>query len=361
MPKSIYKLTGFFLGLIFSCFVAAAGQATLNPNHPDRYVVVKGDTLWDIAGRFLNEPWRWPDVWQVNPQIQNPHLIYPGDTLVLSFIDGKPQITLAERASSATPASKQAEDLKGTVVKLSPKVRTSEIPKAIPAIPIDAIQQFLTQPYVADMHQLKNSPYIVDFADEHIAGGAGFRAYVRAIRNDQHRKYDVVREGKPYRDAITGEVLGYEAQYIASSVLQRTGDPATVLIESSEMEALKGDRLLPAVEEKPLTTFFPKPPTKKVHGSIIAVLNGVSQIGQYNVVVVDRGLTDGLEVGTVLAIDQKGDEVRDTVTENSADTVKLPDERAGTLMIFRTFPRVSFGLVMDADKALHVNDRVRNP
>jgi len=355
MPKSINKLTGFFLGLIFSCYVAAAGQVTLTSDHPDRYVVVKGDTLWDIAGRFLSEPWRWPDVWQANPQVENPHLIYPGDTLVLSFVDGKPQITVAGRSPSP------ANDLKGSVVKLSPKVRVSALPKAIPSIPIDAIQQFLTRPYVAEKQQLDSAPYIVEFADEHIAGGAGNRAYVRSIDSANHRKYDVIRPGDPYLDAITGEVLGHEALYIASSILQRTGDPATILLESTEMEALKGDRLIPAVEDKPLATFFPKPPKGKVHGSIIAVLGGVSQIGQYNVVVVDRGQVDGLEAGTVLAIDQKGQLTRDTVTENSADTVQLPDERAGTLMIFRSFPRVSFGLVMDATKALHVKDRVRNP
>ncbi len=359
MPKSINKLTGFFLGLIFSCSVAAAGQVTLTPDHPDRYVVVKGDTLWDIAGRFINEPWRWPDIWQTNPQIKNPHLIYPGDTLVLSFVDGKPQITVAERNSSTT--TENAGSLKGSVVKLSPKVRVTEIPKAIPSIPIDAIQPFLTRPYVMEKQQLDNAPYIVDFADEHIAGGAGYRAYVRSIDSGNYRKYDVVRPGAPYSDAITGEILGYEALYIASSVLQRTGDPATVLLESTELEVLKGDRLIPAIEDKPVTTFFPKPPKGKIHGSIIAVLGGVTQIGQYNVVVIDRGQVDGIEVGTVLAIDQRGELVRDTVTENSADTVQLPDERAGTLMIFRTFPRVSFGLVMNTTKALHVKDRVRNP
>ncbi len=362
MPKSINKLTGFFLGLIFSCAAIAAGQPTLNPDHPDRYVVVKGDTLWDIAGRFLNEPWRWPDVWQVNPQIQNPHLIYPGDTLVLSFVDGKPQITVAEReVSGVSNTTAATEDLKGSVVKLSPKVRTSEIPKAIPAIPIDAIQQFLSRPYVADKAQLDNAPYIVDFADEHIAGGAGFRAYVKSITDAEHRKFDVVRPGKPYRDALTGEILGHEALFIASSVLQRVGEPATIFIETSELEILKGDRLIPAVEDKPITTFFPKPPKHDVHGSIIGVLNGVTQIGQYNVVIIDRGQVDGIEVGTVLTIDQKGELVRDTVTEISSDTIQLPDEKAGTLMVFRTFPRVSFGLVMAASKALHVNDRVRNP
>ncbi len=355
MPKSITNLAGILLGLIFSCSVAIADQVALNPDHPDRYVVVKGDTLWDIAGKFLSEPWRWPDVWQVNPQIKNPHLIYPGDTLVLSFVDGKPQITVAGRGAPTTP------DLSGSVVKLSPKIRSTPISRAIPTIPIDAIQQFLTRPYVTDDKELEQAPYIVQFADEHIVGGPRYRAYVRSITGKTSKKFDVVRPGKPYKDAITGEVLGHEALFIASAILQRTGDPATVLLESSELEALKGDRLLQAIETKPLTTFFPKPPTRKIQGSIISVLNGVSQIGQYNVVVIDRGQTDGVEVGTVLAVDQKGELIRDTVTEKSDDTVLLPDERAGTLMVFRTFPRVSFGLVMYATGALHVNDRVRNP
>ncbi len=355
MPKSLRKLTGFFLGLIFSCSVFAAGQVTLNPNHPDRYVVVKGDTLWDISAKFLNEPWRWPDVWQANPQIANPHLIYPGDTLVLSFVDGKPQISVA---NDSVPAQDSA---KGSTVKLEPRVRTSAIPKAIPAIPIDAIQQFLTRPYVASKRQLNLAPYVVDFADEHIAGSPSIKAYVRAIRGGDKTKFDIVRPGKPYRDARTGEILGYEAQFIASAELQRTGDPATVLITTSDLEVLKGDRLFKTKEDKPLATFFPSPPKRGVNGSIIAVLNGVSQIGQYNVVVVDRGQKDGLEAGNVLAIDQRGGVVRDTVTENSRDKVKLPNERAGTLMIFRTFPRVSFGLVMGATKALHVNDIVHNP
>lgn len=360
MPKSLYKLTGFFLGLIFSCSVIAAGHVTLNPNHPERYTVVKGDTLWDISARFLNEPWRWPDVWQINPQIANPHLIFPGDTIVLSFINGKPQLSIA---GNGIPAEDQSgpDQAKGSLIKLSPSIRTTAISKAIPVIPIDAVQQFLTRPYVADKAQLDRAPYVVAFADEHLAGGSGYLAYVRAIRGGNKTKFDVIRPGKPYRDADTGEILGYEALYVASSELQRTGDPATVLLTSTELEVLKGDRLIRTTEDQPLQAFFPKPPQRRVRGSIIAVLNGVSQIGQYNIVVVDRGRADGLESGSVLAIDRKGEAVRDTVRTDRRGRVKLPDERAGTLMIFRTFPRVSFGLVMRATKALHVNDRVRNP
>jgi len=366
MPKSPHKLTGFFLGLIFSCSVVAAGHVTLNPDHPDRYTMVKGDTLWDISERFLNEPWRWPDVWQVNPQIANPHLIFPGDTIVLSFIDGKPQLSIADNSMPAVETAPEAEpadsdQAKGSLAKLSPRVRATAISKAIPAIPIDAIQQFLTRPYVADRAQLDRAPYVVDFADEHIAGSSGNKVYVRAIRGGNKTKFDVVRPGKPYRDADTGEILGYEALHIATSVLESTGDPATVLLTSTELEVLKGDRLIRSKEDKPLATFFPKPPKRRIHGSIIGVLNGVTQIGQYNIVVIDKGRADGLESGHVLAIDRKGEVVRDTVSPNPRDRVKLPNERAGTLMIFRTFPRVSFGLVMRATNALHVNDRVRNP
>ncbi|MCB1727175.1 MAG: LysM domain-containing protein, partial [Gammaproteobacteria bacterium] len=174
-------------------------------------------------------------------------------------------------------------------------------------------------------------------------------------------KYEIVRPGGPYKDADTGEILGYEALYIGTSELQRTGDPATVFINSTDLESVIGDRLIPAGEEKATANFTPHAPAQPVEGSIIAVMNGVSQIGQYNVVVLDRGARDGLAPGTVLRVDQRGELIRDVVTPDSRDKVQLPDEEAGLLMVFRTFERVSFGLVMHASRVMHVNDRVRNP
>jgi hypothetical protein len=339
------KLTSLVLGLIISWGAMAAEPVAVNPSHPDRYVVVKGDTLWDISGRFLRDPWRWPDVWHVNSQIANPHLIYPGDIITLTYVNGMPRLGLE----------------RGSLVKLSPRVRATPLGAAIPAIPVDAIHQFLTRPYVVDEGELDSAPYIVSFGQDHIIGSTDVKAYVRSIDNTDNSKFDIVRPGDAYKDADTGEILGYEALYIGDAVLMRTGDPATVRQSQMELEAKTGDRLLVVADEEPLTTFFPKPPAKQVNGSIISVLNGVSQIGQFNVVVLDRGAEDGLEPGSVLTIDHRGETVRDQVSADPSDTVTLPDEPAGTLMVFRTFPRVSFGLVMKTTRAVHLLDRVRNP
>ena len=369
---SRFLLTAFaiisFAGLVI------AQDDILNANHPDRYVVKKGDTLWDISGMFLRKPWLWPEIWHVNPQIANPHLIYPGDELELVYIDGKPRLQLA-----------------GTS-RLSPGIRTTPWDGAIPVIPVDAIAPFLSRPYVVDKEQLENAPYIVAFADEHIAAGAGQRFYVRTVEDETHSSFDVVRPGGEYKDADTGEVLGHEALYVGTSELQRTGDPATLLLRNAQIEALVGDRLFPAEESKAIGDFHPRLPEKEVKGSIISVLNGVTQIGQYNIIVLDRGEADGLMPGAVLQIDHRGETIKDPLVKKSlrnvihmspavdADQaaeeaekqqqkthskrsreVTLPDEKAGLAMVFRTFQRVSFAIVMDATRAIHVLDRVRNP
>ncbi|MGD2118155.1 MAG: LysM peptidoglycan-binding domain-containing protein [Chromatiales bacterium] len=343
MRKFYQLLMSGIAALLFSGLVAAESVA-LKSDHPERYTVQKGDTLWDISELFLRDPWRWPDIWYVNPQIANPHLIYPGDVLVLTYVNGQPRLQLQRGP-----------------LKLSPKVISMPLDLAIPTVPIDAIKSFLTRPYVLEKDQLDGLPYIVAFADEHIIGGAGQRVYVRSIEEKDNLKFDVVRPGKPYKDSETEEVLGHEALFIGSSRLQRLGDPATLMISSSQQEALPGDRLIPVVEDVTLQNFQPKAPDTQINGAIIAVLNGVSQIGQYNVVVLDRGNADGLQVGDVLQIDHRGETIRDQVTPDRRDTVKLPDERAGMLLVFRTFDRVSFGIVMDASRAIHVLDKVHNP
>lgn len=346
MRKSSQKLAGFLFGLLISCVVSAAEPVELNPAHPDRYTVVKGDTLWDIAGRFLREPWLWPEVWQVNPQIRNPHLIYPGDVISLTYEDGRPLLSLVRGTRD---------------VKLSPQVRSTPLDAAIPAIPIDAIRQFLSHPYVVGEGELEQAPYVVAHAGEHIIGGAGNRIYVRAIESEDRQRFDIVRPGGAYKDADTGEILGYEALYIGDASLQSTGDPATLGLVHTQQETREGDRLVPSVADKPLTTFYPKAPDQSIDGSIIGVLGGVTQIGQYQVVVLDRGERDGLMPGDVMAIDSLGETISDDVSPERWDKVKLPNEQAGHLMVFRTFPRVSFALVMDATRAIHVLDRVRNP
>ena len=335
------KLIGFTLGLLLSCSALAAEPVALNPAHPDRYTVVKGDTLWDIAALFLRDPWFWPEVWYINPQIENPHLIYPGDEIILTYLDGRPMLTLSRN-------------------KLSPQVRAKPIDEAIPTIPIDAIAQFLTRPFVLDEDELERAPYIVHFLDDHIIGGAGVHFYARRVKYDDAAKYAVVRPGKPYKDPDTDQILGFEAAFVGEADLKRNGDPAKLLLSTSEMEAIIGDRLIFAKNDEPLVNFQPRAPEGNIQGRIISVLNGVSQIGQYNVVVLNKGARDGLEPGHVLQIMQGGEEVRDIIL-GRGETVTLPLEEAGILMVFRTFEKVSFALVLHATKPLHVLDWVRPP
>jgi hypothetical protein len=336
------KLIGVISGLLFSFAVLAAEPVALNPSHPERYTVVKGDTLWDISSMFLRDPWLWPEVWYINPQIENPHLIYPGDVIELTYLDGRPVLQIKRRNS------------------LSPSIRATPLDQAIPTIPIDAIAPFLTRPYVVDENELEKAPYIVHFLDDHIIGGAGISYYARSIMEESPLQYAVVRPEKPYIDPDTGETLGYEALYVGTSELKRTGDPAKLLLTSSDMEAIIGDRLIKEMEDEPLIDFQPRVPDTPIEGRIISVLNGVTQIGQYNVVVLNKGANSGLEAGHVLRILQGGNEVRDII-KGRDETVTLPLEQAGHLMVFRTFEKVSFALVMDAEKPLHVLDWVRSP
>jgi hypothetical protein len=338
------KLIGVISGLLLSFASLAADDIALNPSHPDRYVVVKGDTLWDISSMFLRDPWLWPEIWYVNPQIENPHLIYPGDELVLTYRNGQPVLRVN----------------RGGKGRLSPKIRATPLDQAIPTIPIDAIAPFLTRPYVVEENELEKAPYIVHFLDDHIVGGAGISYYARTITEEQPSQYAIVRPEKPYKDPDTGEILGYEALYVGTSELKRTGDPAKLLITSSDMEATIGDRLIKSDNEEALIDFQPRVPKTPIDGRIISVLNGVTQIGQYNVVVLNKGASAGLEPGHVLQILQGGNEVRDIVKGRGA-SVTLPLEEAGYLMVFRTFEKVSFALVMSANKPLHVLDWVRPP
>ncbi len=343
----IITLTALAFGIGLGA-AALADPDPLRANHPQRYTVVKGDTLWDIADRFLEDPWLWPEIWHVNPDIANPHLIYPGDVIKLVYVDGEPRLTV-ERGGLRT-------------VKLSPQVRSEPIDQAIPTIPLDIIRPFLERPQVLSREEIDRAPYLVQSADEHMIAGAGDRIYVRGTEGDKGAyRYSVFRPGRTYRHPVTDEVLGYEAIYVADAVVERHGDPATMKLVRSRREARVGDRLLPVLDEELDQHFLPRPPSGEVKGHIIAVVDGVSQIGQYQVVVLGLGEREGMAPGHTLAVYQAGEEIRDTVTSNPSDTVRLPDERAGTVMVFRSFDRVSYALVMDATRAIHVKDLVRTP
>jgi len=343
------------LVLLLLCFatVSFAASPTLNPSHPDRYTVVKGDTLWDIAGRFLKSPWRWPDVWHVNPQVKNPHLIYPGDELTLTYdANGKPVITRTKRGRPT--------------IKLSPSLRKERLDRAIPTIPLNAIQQFLSKPLVVGETELQQAPYVVQPADEHVVAGAGDRLYVRGLKEEGKAKFSIFRPGIPYvkysaNEEEEPEVLGHEALYVGEGTVAKFGDPSTILITSTQRESQTGDRLLPLTEDDINEHFMPHAPRADINAAIISVIDGVVQIGQHQLVVLDAGSREKIDVGTVLAVYQRGRTVRDNVSGTPNDTVKLPDERAGTVMVFRVFEKVSFALVMDATRSIHVFDAVRNP
>jgi hypothetical protein len=335
------------IGMCFwlSSALALAGDVELNPAHPDRYTVVKGDTLWDIAGKFLSRPWQWPEIWHGNPQIENPHLIYPGDVIVLNWVNGRPRLQVG------VPSE----------MRLSPQVRSTPLAAAIPTIPMKVISPFLTRPQVVSANTLGQAPYVVALADEHIVGGAGNRIYVRSIEDSTYGTYTVFRTGIPYQDAETGEILGYEALYMGDSHLEQTGDPATLLLTRTDKEIRIGDRLLPLAPEPFRINFAPHAPRTRIRGHIISVVDGVSQIGQYSVVALDRGTADGIEAGHVLEIWQKGPVIRDIAGSRYGESVTVPEQRAGQLMVFRPFERVSYALVMRATRFIHVLDIAQTP
>ena len=334
------------LFLLLLSLPLAAKEIALNPQHPQRYVVVKGDTLWDISGKFLKYPWHWPDIWYVNPQIKNPHLIYPGDILSLVYRNGKPRLELT----------------RGTrTVKLSPKVREEMLDKPIPTIPLSVIAPFLTKPRVVGEEVLKSAPYIVASSDERLLSGAGDKVYVRGVKGSKGKEYSVFHGGKVYKDPDTGEVLGYEAIYTGEGHIVATGDPATFRLDQTSREVQVGDRLLPVHEDDYNVNFLPRPPKQKISGRIISVFDGVSQVGQYQIVVLNRGKRNGLEAGNVLSVYQAGEVVKDPVTANPEDTVTLPDEHAGEAMVFKVFNKVSYAVIMKATRALHVDDKVKSP
>jgi len=335
------------LMLMLSGSNLGAAPPALVPGHPESYQVQTGDTLWDISGRFLQQPWRWREIWQANPQINNPDLIYPGDVIALSYVDGQPRLSV-ERSPSA-----------GRTVKLSPGIRREALPSAIPAIPISAVRQFLSPQMVEDVEELQKAPYIVDFADEHIAGGSNDRIWARAIEAPESTPFVVVREGKPYKDPDTGEILGHEATYIGKAILERPGDPAVLRLDRTRLEAQLGDKLVPDTYGFILEAFHPKPPSRPVQGRIISVLNGLSQIGQYHTVVINLGQREGIEAGDVFTVHQGGGSARDRVKGNISYVQPL--DESGVMMIYRVFDKVSFGLIMRATRAIHVMDKVFSP
>jgi hypothetical protein len=337
------KILRAVAGLGFLVALSAFAQAPFNEKVPDKYIVKKGDTLWGISAFFLSKPWLWPEIWHVNPQIANPHLIYPGDEIRLVYIDGKPRLTLN----------------RGRDVKLDPKVREVPHGEAIPAIPLDILDTFLTKTRVVAPGELEAAPYVVAGHEKSIITGVGADFYVRGQVPVEQSFWGVYRNGGSYVDPETGELLGIRAQDIGSGKLKATeGDILTLAATRTAEEIRIGDRILPVEDRKMETVFYPNAPPVGTQGVIIAVEGGLDNVGHLDVVAINRGERDGIKIGNTLAIYKAGEVVRDRIAE---DVVTLPPERAGLLMIFRTFEKMSFGLVMHASRPLKVKDLVREP
>lgn len=337
--------------LAVSCGLAVADTVQLKEGHPETYTVKKGDTLWDISSLYLEDPWLWPEIWHINPQVENPHLIYPGDELKLVYIDEQPKVTVAERGPIKISADEN--------VKLAPKVRTRPVESAIPAIPLEKISAFLSKNRVVDVDALDDAPYVLSGEDKRIIAGAGDTIYARGDFNDDHKTMGIYRPGTAYIDPETDEVLGFEAESVGSvRVVKLDKDIATLSVNRSSQEIRINDRLLPSEEKKVVSMFYPKAPDQDVSGLVVSVEGSVNNAASMSVVAVNLGERDGIQVGDILEIYQTGEVVKDSVRNQ---LVQLPDVRAGLLIVFRPFEKMSLGLILQTDKPVSRGDKVSSP
>ena len=359
MKKTLLSLILILVGVL-SPHVFSEDEL-LKDDHPDRYMVQDGDTLWDIARMFLTDAWMWPEIWHVNPDIENPHLIYPGDEIVLSYVDGQPQLSLQRGDASRTDRLSPAQTVRqgDRYHKVEPRIRSSRLTSAIPAIPLDAIANLLTTGSIVEQYRLADAPYILSGTADRLIFGPGDELYARGDWDENTTVYGIFREGNVYIDPETDEVLGFEATQVgAAQITSRTGDIVTLKLTQVNTDVRIGDRLMPTEERRVESTFYPKSPGEQVDGVIMTVLGGVTQVGRSSVVVVNRGEENGLTVGDVLAIYKRGNVARDRVLR---ERVRLPAERAGLLMVFRSFDKMAYGLVLQTEEPLRVGDVVRNP
>lgn len=345
--------------------VASVGVplSELAPDAPDQHVVKPGDTLWDISALFLKSPWRWPELWGMNrDQIRNPHLIYPGQVLVLVKMDGRARLQLGQRVGGGAA---------GDTVKLSPQMRVSPLSgAAIPTIPLHLIQAFLTDTAVFDTDVLATAPRIVAAQEGHVLLGRGDLAYARgdfAGATD----FRVFRSTRPLRDPTTREILGYEAPYVGTADLIRPGEdrptgdgkvdviPATLRIKQVKQEVGIGDRLAPAPQRN-LERFVPHAPEQPIAGQIASVYGEALNAGQNQIVALNRGKRDGVERGHVFALWRSGEQVTDR-TGGRPEAIKLPDERHGVLFVFEVYERVSYALIISVQEPVKPGDRFTQP
>ena len=345
----IRLISALVLALTVTICNAAGAPIQLADNAPDQYVVVRGDTLWGISGKFLKEPWRWPEIWNLNrEQIKNPHLIYPGDVIVLERDEnGNPRLRV-----------KQMKQL-GKDGKLQPKIYSESVDKAIPAIPPNVIAPFISEPLIVEANALDTAAKIIASQEDRVFTGTGDIIYVNDADPDQ-KTWQIYRNGAALRDpADPKKILGYEAFYLGTAKQTRVGQPATFEVLTAKQEIGPGDRLMPYARP-PLVAYVPHKPENNVDGRVVSIYGGVGSAGRGSIISLNLGTEDGIEIGHVLALERN----RVVTARDEKDNkiaVQIPPERVGLVFVFRTFNHISYALVVQSVSTVDVNDFVRTP
>lgn len=361
------------LGIVGACLLAggvhAEAPVPVKESAPERYTVVSGDTLWGIAGRYLNDPWRWPEIWEANQQVYNPHLIYPGDILVLCRIQGRTVLAVDQGGGCTEVATRLASggglptrvELPDGTIKLRPKVRELPLSLAIPSIPLKDIQRYLNDSRVVSNDELEKAPYVIAAQDNRVVAGKGDRVFIRNKNKllTSNGSYGVYRGGMRYVDPETGNILGYEAEDIGAGTLQALEpEVGTLLLSRANQDVRIGDKLLESEAGRISSVFHPSNPEGIRPGSVLRIFGSIASGAQYSVIVLNRGEVDGVKPGHTFALYRKAGLIVDKL---SNETVRLPSENAGLAMVFRTFSNVSYALILRSNTTIKVGDEFRPP
>ena len=353
----LFSLLSFTL-IIASSTVLALDEADLAADYPQRYTVVEGDTLWGIAGKFLRDPWRWPEVWQGNPQVDNPDLIYPGDVLILTYVDGQPTIRSLRTSTMNSSNTSNTNNARNTV-KLSPQARKIDYADAIPAVDPAAIQAYITAPLVTDEDELENAGYIVDGVENHMLMGKYDQFYARGIDDQKADEYKVFRKGRHFIDPVSKESLGWEAEHLGDARMLQEGDPARLSLVKTHSDVSIRDRLRAVHKKQALPFFYPKAPDNVLlRGVILPTKTKVTELGPLSVVAINLGEREGIKPGDVFRVLSQPTVKKDPFT---GEKYSIPEEKVGLLLVFRTFSKVSFALVTNSSRALRQGDSVVSP
>ena len=355
--------------------LATGSRIPLSTSAPDQYTVKQGDTLWGISQLYLIQPWYWPELWYLNPQIKNPHRIYPGDVLKLVNVEGQTRLTISERGPAGTEAESTSTGngqvvARGNGSRLSPQVRSTPLPATVTTIPYGIIASFMGRPSVVPREEVEKAPHLIAMRDKHIVGTAGDDVYARGIADaEEGVRFNVIHIDEELRDPDNGRKLGFRGMYVGNGVVTKQGDPARIRLTESTMEALPGDRLFP-VSYEINADFVPHGPKEEIKAHIFNV-SGVNIVGQYQVIAFNSGTENGVDAGTVLAVYQRGEVVKDSFSDgrsanhmneaHGGPKVKLPNEHTGTVLVFKAYKHMSYALIMDSTNIIRIGDLIRNP